>query len=491
MDREKDPNDPSTTSFAYDAMAPSWSKVNDVLGGTDRMRGAGEKWLPRHENERTNAYSERLEGSVFFNAAELTLDSWVGRPFGEPVSIDGITDPVLTYLDDVDLQGSNITVFAREWFREGLAKSFAHVLVDSALPEDPETRTRANDLQDGLRPYFCLVRPENLIFASAAVLNGQEVLTHVRILEEETVQDGFAEMVQTRIRVFDRVLPSEDDPGGVFFSLYQFVPTSKDQDDDKWVRVLPPTKIDIDRIPLVTFYSNRQSLMFGKSPLEDLADLNISHWQSSSDQRNILTVARFPILALSGGEEEDATVEIGPRRMLYTPDPSGRFYYVEHAGHAIEAGRKDILDLEEQMSHYGAQFTRRRPAIESATARILNTAESTSSLQDAAVRFNDSLNNAVRLLGEWQDTPVTGKVAVLTDFSPEETETADVQALGVARKDRDISRAAYLKELRRHGVIAQDFDMEENNRQLAAEPPPPTQKKGPPEEDDKEEDGDT
>ena len=72
----------------------------------------------------------------------------------------------------------------------------------------------------------------------------------------------------------------------------------------------------------------------GELPLLDLAWLNIAHWQSSSDQRHVLTVARFPMLAGSG-VPENTNVVVGPDRMLTTPNADGKFYYVEHTGAAI------------------------------------------------------------------------------------------------------------------------------------------------------------
>jgi hypothetical protein len=189
-ENRKDPEDPSSTSFAYDAMSPIWAKVNAVLGGTRTMRQAGERLLPRHENETATAYSRRLQGSFFFNASELTLDAWVGKPFSEPVVVDNLAEPIEDLLDDVDLQGNDVTVFARNWFREGLSKAFAHVLVDNPLLREEEGKplTKADDTG---RPYLCFVKPENLLSASAVFLDGQEVLTQVRILEEELIQVGF------------------------------------------------------------------------------------------------------------------------------------------------------------------------------------------------------------------------------------------------------------------------------------------------------------
>jgi len=455
----KNPNDPSSTSMAYDVMAPTWAKINDVLGGTERMRAAGQNRAPMHEAETFQRYNDRIDGSTFFNASELTLDSWTGRPFSEPMQIEDVPEPLRTYLDDVDLQGNRINVFARNWFREGLAKAFAHVLVDNQTSAIEGPRTLRDDQEEGLRPYFTLVQPEDLIFASAEIRNGTEVLTHVRIKEVTVRRSGFTEEMVENIRVFDR----KDE--GVFVTIFTKV---REKGKVKWQKG-PSNKIDIDEIPLVTFYADRQGLMIGKSPLEDISDLNIRHWQSTSDQVNILTVARFPMLALSGGTEEESSIEIGPKKLLFTPDPNGKFYYVEHGGAAIEAGRKDLLDLEESMAHYGAQFTRRRPAIESATARVLNSDESTSQLRDAAIRFNDALANVLILLGKWVDLETVGSMKVWTDFSTTDSQAIDIQELGNARRNKDIARQDYLRELKNRNVLTEDFDIEGNEQRLSKE----------------------
>src|SRR3546814_11327266 len=49
-------------------------------------------------------------------------------------------------------------------------------------------------------------------------------------------------------------------------------------------------------LPLVTVYAERTGYLTARPPLLDLAWLNLAHWQSSSDQRHILHVARVPIL---------------------------------------------------------------------------------------------------------------------------------------------------------------------------------------------------
>ena len=61
----------------------------------------------------------------------------------------------------------------------------------------------------------------------------------------------------------------------------------------------------------------------------DLADKNIEHWQSASDQRNALTVARFPMLAGKGlTQKEMEDIVLAPNQSLSTENPAGEFYYL-------------------------------------------------------------------------------------------------------------------------------------------------------------------
>lgn len=462
---EKDPNSPATTSHAYDEMLPAWAKIDTLLAGTEAMRAAAERYLPKHAEESNAVYNERLAAATLFNMLEKTLDSWVGRPFSDPVHIDKETpDNVREWLDDCDLRGNNIDVFAREWFRAGLAKGLSHVFVDMPRRDQdimstdgkPEVRTLADDRASNARPYLVHIEPHNLLFAHAETVDGREVLTQIRIKEHITEMDGFAEVVKTQIRV---VYPGRGE-------IWERKKDNKKK--EQWVMTEEYT-YDLDYIPLVTFYANRKGFQLAKPPLTDLADLNIAHWQSSSDQRQILTTARFPVLALSGAGDDDNKLTIGPNHWLYCPDPQGRFYYVEHSGAAIESGRKDLLDLEEQMAQYGAEFMKKRVSGQTATARALDSAEATSPLQDAALRFTDALNTMLSMMAGWAGVENPGALTITTDFGPEEANDSDLRTLGEARKSRDISRQTYLDEMKRRGVLSDEFDAEEDAEALEQE----------------------
>lgn len=473
----KDPNDPSTTSAAYDMMAPKWALMEALLGGTDAMRAAGEAYCPMHEEETEASYTSRLQGAVLFNMVEQTLDTLSGKPFSEsikvnedvPKEIAGDSDPDSEggpegILYDVDLQGNNLDVFARKWFREGMAKAFSHVLVDMPRPlrdaEPGKPRTLADDRAENRRPYWIHIKPECVLFARAEIENGAEVLKHVRIAETYTVQQGFAEVCKPRIRILE--------PGLV--ELWEPHPTKKKDGKPVWIRT-DTWNTGLKYVPMVTFYADREDFMVGKPPLLDLAHLNATHWQSTSEQRHILKVARFPLLACSGASADDSDpVVIGPNKILYNEDAQGKFYYVEHTGASIEAGRKDLEDLERQMSSYGAEFTKQKPGNETATAKAIDTAETSSDLAAISGLFEDAIAQALDYTAEMMALEGEGgTVGLVKNYNQAEDDDKGMTAILEARKLKDLSRKAHLEALRQRGFLPEDFDADLDAEELLEE----------------------
>jgi Domain of unknown function (DUF4055) len=469
---EEQAADPSTVSEAYAEMAPKWERADALLGGTESMRAAGTIYLPQHPHEDSENYMERLNTSTLYNMFTLTLDSLVGKPFSDRLEPNNdVPEEIKELLPDIDKQGNDLHAFARKWFRTSLAKCFSHVFVDMPRPSAPENgvvRTMADDLKDKARPYAVFIEPQNVIFMREEEIDGEKTLVHVRIKEEIYRPYGFTEIETYQIRAYDLV-KMIDGTYKVDCTVYEL---GKDRNNKPvWVQV-DYFQMDIDRIPLVTFYADYESLMCGMPPLEDLAFLNIRHWQSTSDQYNILTVARFPMLAVSGAYDspEQNVMAIGPRQLLATRAENGKFYYVEHSGKAIQAGNDDLEKLEQQMASYGAEFLRKRPGGQTATARALDSAESMSPLQDMTARFGDAMARMLSFFAKWMGLEEGGTIKIATDFGPEEVSDVDLRSLNEARRNRDLSRQQYLKEMIRRGALAEDFSFEDNLKELASEP---------------------
>lgn len=455
-------NDPSICSSAYHTMVDEWDKIDTLLGGTRAMRAAQTKYTPQHERESDERYHERIQNATLLNMVEITLNGWVSKPFDLPLKAgDDVPVEIKPYLKNIDLQGNSLDIFARAWFRDGLAKGFSHVLVEfpRIVPnEDGTPRTRADDQRENLRPYLVHVRPENLIFASCEMINGVEVLTHVRIREMHRQRVGFGEVITERIRVIE--------PGVV--TIYEPRKDPKNNDIIRWV-VVDYYRYDLPYIPLVTFYATKNGFMLAKPPLSDLADLNIRHFNSTSDQISVLTVARFPIVCVRGALPDGNNLVLGPYNFLYSPSADGGFSYLEHSGQAIGAGRNELQDLESTMAQFGATFLRNRPGGASATARALDSAEVSSPLSDMAIKFQDAITQAMLIFANWLGLDDGGTYTVTTNFGLDDETGQKLTALTNARTNGDLSHAQFITELGRYNVLSTDFDSEANDDELAKE----------------------
>jgi hypothetical protein len=165
-------------------------------------------------------------------------------------------------------------------------------------------------------------------------------------------------------------------------------------------------------------------------------------------------------------------MKIGPRSLLGTRDPQGRFYYVEHTGRAIASGRQDIIDLEKSMAAYGATFLKDRPDREPAATRVIDNAETTNTLKDMALRFADTVAIALDLTARWLKLSEGGSVTVNTDYTNAQATQSDLQTLVTSRQMNEVSHQDFLNELQRRGTLSHTFDQTVNDERIKASPPP-------------------
>tara|TARA_R100000005_G_scaffold95776_1_gene78730 strand:- start:4444 stop:5763 length:1320 start_codon:yes stop_codon:yes gene_type:complete len=428
-------NDPSIPSQLYDMMAARWALPQALMGGTLAMRAAGTRYLPRHPAEHAAVYAERANRATLRNYFRRTVSKLVGRVFAEPLGLsEDMPEELRALLRNADLMGRGINVIARDWFEDALVSGLSHMLVD--FPAENDSASLAEERASGARPYLVHVRADQLIAAQWDGHGGNKLLTQIRIREKGLLWHGFEEREEERIRVIE---PDH-------WRLYRA------DEKGKW-QEMASGENSLGRIPLVTLYTARKGFLQAEPPLEDLAFLNLEHYQIRSDQRNALNVASFPILAASGYNPEiDGPIEVGPNKVLTTSESEGRYYYVESSGAALAAGAKELETLEQAMQLFGLQFEA-PTQVETATGRALDAADALSPLSGMAMGLEDSLNALLRLLGDWLDIPATGSLSVSTKAGAARGAVQDLDFLLQARKLGDIEPEELIREAKARGLL--------------------------------------
>lgn len=402
--------------------------VKALWGGTRTMREAGTKYLPQEPGEEKQDYDNRKSRTTLTNVFKKTVNTFVGRVFEDTVTI--ADQPELdTFIENVDLEGRDFHRFGYDLARFTLRDGLRFILIDA--PSAEGVKTKADEIKANIRPYFIEVDRRNVLGWKTTVVYAQKIITQFRMMEKATVNsDEFTSEEIDQIRVIE---PAQ-------ITLYR-----KDERGDWILHETIPTSIDF--VPVVPVFSDRQGYMLSSPPLMDIAWLNTEHWQKSSDQSNILHVARVPILHWAGykptkdAEGNSSDLVVGPNTLAKSPDPAARLEYVEHSGAAIGAGRQDLLDIEDRMVALGAEFTipGKSGRLTTATENVINEGGDISELSAFAQNLKDSLTVAMDMVTKMMGITFTGSIVMKTDLGIM-GDAVNIPELVKLRMNGDISR---------------------------------------------------
>lgn len=409
--------DPTIKSARFAAQESKWRLVDALYGGTETMRLAGAAFLPRNEKESERDWAVRLNRTTLYNAYKRALQHAVARVFSEDIKLEGYPGEITIFAADVDAQGSDLTQFAKARFTDAVNRGVTYYLIEFPKREE-QPLTLADALASGDRPYWVPIQATQVLAAHSSMIGGQEKLTHFRFQEvvTEVSADGLVETSTAQIKAFNRVLV--EDGSQVLWIVYRKV-------DGNWIEYDSGALVGMPEIPVVADYTNRIGFYLGEPPMLDLAETNVCHWQSSSEQRNILHVARVPFLHMAGfggntdpetGAKKEQEISI---RSVAMGGEESKVGWVETNGNALKAGSDDLADLETKMERLGMSISAPRSGNTTATENSINAAEANSLLKDMALALADSLEQALYLTSLYLGiTPTeTGKVVVSTKFA--------------------------------------------------------------------------
>jgi len=407
---------------------PDLDLVSSLWGGTQAMRDAGEIYLPRAESEEVRDWKIRRDRSFLTNFFNRSVKVMAGRLFEEYVTVANSSQQFVNFSQNVDLEGRNLHRFAYDITKTTIRDGLRFIVIDA--PSAEGVKTAADERKSGIRPYFVEVDVRNVLGWKTDDIAGQRVLTQFRYMEVVTEpKDEFIDVAVEQIRVIEPNL----------VRLY------RNDGKGNWVQV-NEIQTSVNFCPVVPIYAGRQGFMDFEPPLLDLAWLNVAHWQSDSDQRHILHVARVPILFWAGAESKkddngnEVGVVVGANSLVTSGSADAKLSYTEHSGQAIGSGRQDLIDIEDKARSIGAEFTSpHKSGEQTATASAIDEAGDISDLSALAQNIKDSLELAFDMVGEMIGQPFQGEVTINTKLGIM-TNPVNVAELVKLRAMGDISR---------------------------------------------------
>lgn len=446
--------------------------VNDLMAGQKAMRAKKGRYVKQYADEDPKKWEHRVNNATLLNAYERTLAYLTGQVFSKDIKIKDAekTDPVFeAFMDNVDGQGNNMTVFGKRCFAHDINDGYGLILVDSSAVQTQETPTgrqywneetkswlpltAADAERLGLRPRLIEVRSTSVLGWRFETVGSRTRLAMLRIMEcykEEGEYDA-QDVEREQIRVLR--------PGS--WELWRKADENK---DDSWF-LHSSGSLPGEDIPVAVFRPGKFLSELTCAPaLEALADKNVEHYQKQAQHNALMEWVRNPGMYSTGVQTmEGESLPWGCGVLTEIPNENGKIVAIGVDAASVAASQAELKEIESQMALWGLQLLMPRTGDVTATEKALSSAESDSTLKGWAVEFEDALNQAMQFVAIFMGMPIES--APMLDVNTEfhaivPFDDSTLVALVNACINGKLPVELLWSELRRRGIIDEEWDAE-------------------------------
>jgi hypothetical protein len=398
--------------------------IRSYNGGYDYSVG---QYLSRYNLEQDNEFNQRLANTPCDNHCKNIIQIYSSflfrvrpsRDFGEMSD-----EPSLeSFLKDADMEGNNFNTVMKQ--AQNYASIYGHCFMILDKPAI-QTNTRAEELEQDIRPYVSIITPENVLdWNFKRGLNGKYTLDYLKVREEVDREGG------TYLRIWypDRI---------------ETVYITEDKTE--------PTLIDtaenlIGKIPAVILYNAKSHKRgIGQSDLADIADLQKSIYNEYSEIEQLIRLTNHPSLVKTPGVNASA----GAGAVIEMPEemePNLKPYLLQPSGQSLNAIMDSItnkVNAINRIAHTGAVRTTKQ-AVSSGIALQTEFELLNARLSEKADNLQIAEEQLFRIYAMFQDVTFDGEINYPDSFNIRDY-AYDLQYYSMA-KAMNLQSATFNKEV--------------------------------------------
>ena len=369
--------------------------IRSYNGGYDYTLG---QYLNRYNLELDNEFNQRLANTPCDNHCRNVIQIYSSflfrvkpsRDFGsmsEEQSLD-------TFLKDADLDGNNFNNVIKQ--AQNYSSIYGHCFMILDKP-NLTLGTRAEELQQEIRPYISIVTPENVLdWNFKREPNGKYVLDYLKI-REEVDKDGGTYM---RVWFPDRI--------ETIYMADREEPTIIDTADNL-----------IGKIPAVILYNSKSHKRgIGQSDLTDIADLQKSIYNELSEIEQLIRLTNHPSLVKTPSVNASA----GAGAVIEMPDEMDsnlKPYLLQPSGQNLNSLMDSInhkVEAINRIAHTGAVRTTKQ-AVSSGIALQTEFELLNARLSEKADNLQIAEEQLFRLYALFQNSTFDGEISYPDSFN--------------------------------------------------------------------------
>jgi hypothetical protein len=439
----------------YQYYHPEWVMIRDCIAGERRIKERGQEYLPSLDTEFGTSYETYKNRAVFVNMVARTVMGLVGTIFRRPLKAKNADKSLL---NNVTINGLDLNSFAKKLAYEVCSVGRVGVLVDYS----------------DKKPYLTEYVAENILSWKTDMVDGRLALTYVllrEIYDETPVLDGsvipstLGSYIAGGLKARYRVLYVED---GVYKQrLISEVESSVlGQVTYTQSPEIVPTKsgATFSYIPMVIIGPYSATPDVQKSPVYDIATLNIAHYMTSAQLEHGRFYTALPIyyVPTNPGQESDGYV-LGPSVVWEVPSDS-KPGILEYFGTGLTSLTNSLTEKEEHIAQLGGRIMGIRPQASGESDNIfkMKQANEMSILLNVTESLGAGLTQAFKWYLEWDRKPFADVTVKLNqDFKALQIGARELRAVALLYQQGMLPIENVYETLQSSEFIPEDTTFEE------------------------------
>ena len=420
----------------YEDNIQNWEfHIRSFLGGNDYKNGYN---LHRYILETPEEYDQRIRHTPVDNHCRNVVQIyssflWRVPPSRDYGKLNG--DPQLeAFIEDADLDGRTFNNVMREMQINASIYGNCWAIIDKP---QVNTKTRAEELEQDIRPYISIYTPENVVNWHYSRARSGRFYLDLLVLLEDVNQE----------RAIVKVFTEED------ICTYEVKDYLKDF-AVKDVKLLDEVINPLGKIPAVNLYNQRSHKRpIGISDLSDVAELQQSIYNDYSEKEQLIRLANHPSLV----KTPNVNASAGAGSIIEMPEdmePNLKPYIIQPSGQNLDGIMKSIqtkIQAIDRITHMGS--------VRSTSGQIASGIALQTEFQLLNARLSekaDHLENAEESIWNyfalWQNQTWDGKIDYPDTFDIRDW-ASDIQLLQIA-KASGVKSETFTKEIDKQIVSA-------------------------------------
>lgn len=403
-----------------------WDMIRDCIAGERKIKDRGRQYLPGLDVETGTTYEQYKERASFVNMVGRTVQGLVGTVFRRPVKVDNVDKD---NLKDVTADGLDFNLFCKKVAIEVCALGRVGVLVEMS--------------EEGGKPYMCEYIAENILSWKTKKIRGREQPVYVLLREIADLTPSLTDKGAAILDSYFGVLTARyrvlwlDESDTYRQALYREVETTDEYGNPKTVLmqegpVITPTNggATFDFIPMKIIGPLSPTWNVQKSPVLDIATLNIAHYRTSAQLEHGRFFTALPVyyIPISGSNDKNS-YDIGPSVVWEVPEGQ-KPGILEYFGTGLKNLADSLVEKEEHIAQLGGRIMGIRPQASGESEQIykMKQANEMSILLNITESVSAAMTDVLSWWLDWQRIPSSGyEFETVFDQDSDDTEGRQVR----------------------------------------------------------------